>query len=88
MNAAEIGHMQVKVREIIAEHLGRDQSEHPILDHHNFIDDLGGDSLDVTALVMAFEEEFGIEFTDKEADEIATVQGAVNEIQRKQEEQS
>ena len=60
-----------KVKKIIAEQLGVDESE--IKDESHFIDDLGADSLDTVELVMALEEEFGIEIPDESAEKIQTV---------------
>ena len=60
-----------KVKKIIAEQLGVDESE--ITDESHFIDDLGADSLDTVELVMALEEEFGIEIPDEDAEKIQTV---------------
>ena len=60
-----------KVKKIIAEQLGVDESE--IQDESHFIDDLGADSLDTVELVMALEEEFGIEIPDEDAEKIQTV---------------
>ena len=67
-----------KVKQIIAEQLGVDEPE--IKNDSHFIDDLGADSLDTVELVMAFEEEFGIEIPDEEAEKIQTVQDAVTYI--------
>ena len=60
-----------KVKKIIAEQLGVDESE--IQDESHFIDDLGADSLETVELVMALEEEFGIEIPDEDAEKIQTV---------------
>ena len=68
-----------KVKKIIAEQLGVDESE--IRAESHFVDDLGADSLDTVELVMAFEEEFGIEIPDEEAEKIATVQSAIDYIE-------
>ncbi len=59
-----------RVRNIVVEHLG--------VDAGNFIDDLGADSLDTVELVMAFEEEFGVEIPDDAAERILTVKDAVS----------
>ena len=68
-----------KVKQIIAEQLGVDETE--IKSDSSFIDDLGADSLDTVELVMAFEEEFGIEIPDDEAEKITSVQDAVSYIE-------
>ena len=68
-----------KVKQIIAEQLGVDEPE--IKSTSNFVDDLGADSLDQVELVMAFEEEFGIEIPDDEAEKITTVQTAIDYIE-------
>ncbi|MBN8220798.1 MAG: acyl carrier protein [Turneriella sp.] len=60
-----------KVKKIIAEQLGVDEGE--INNESHFIDDLGADSLDTVELVMALEEEFGIEIPDEDAEKIQTV---------------
>ena len=63
--------IMVKVKKIIAEQLGVDEGE--INNESHFIDDLGADSLDTVELVMALEEEFGIEIPDEDAEKIQTV---------------
>ncbi len=60
-----------KVKAIVTEQLGVDESE--VTPEANFIDDLGADSLDTVELVMALEEEFGIEIPDEDAEKIRTV---------------
>lgn len=60
-----------KVKAIIVEQLGVDESE--VAPEAHFIDDLGADSLDTVELVMALEEEFGIEISDEDAEKIQTV---------------
>lgn len=67
-----------KIREIIAEQLGVDADS--ITMETSFIDDLGADSLDIVSLIMALEEEFGIEFAEEDTDKIKTVGDAVNYI--------
>ena len=71
-----------KVKKIIAEHLGIDDMS-KITDDAKFIDDLGADSLDTVELVMAFEEEFGSEISDSEAEKILTVGDAIKFIESK-----
>ena len=60
-----------KVKKIVADHLGIEEEK--VTDEASFIDDLGADSLDTVELVMAFEEEFGSEISDTEAEKILTV---------------
>ena len=70
-----------KVKKMVADHLGIDESK--VMDEANFIDDLGADSLDTVELVMAFEEEFGSEISDSEAEKILTVGDAIKFIETK-----
>jgi len=70
-----------KVKKIVADHLGVDESK--VVDEASFIDDLGADSLDTVELVMAFEEEFGSEISDSEAEKILTVGDAIKFIESK-----
>jgi acyl carrier protein len=67
-----------RVQKIISEHLNVEESK--ITLEANFIDDLGADSLDTVELVMAFEEEFGIDIPDAEAEKIRTVKDTVDYI--------
>ena len=67
-----------KVKDIIVEQLG--VAEEEVTMEASFTDDLGADSLDIVELVMAFEEEFGIEIPDEDAEKIATVKDAVTYI--------
>ncbi|MBE6097169.1 acyl carrier protein [Schwartzia succinivorans] len=67
-----------KVRDIVVEQLGVEADEVTI--ESTFIDDLGADSLDIVELIMAFEEEFGIEIPDEAAEKIKTVQDVVTYI--------
>ena len=69
----------VKVKKIIVEHLGFDEAK--VTEEASFIDDLGADSLDTVELVMAFEEEFGSEISDSEAEKILTVGDAIRFIE-------
>jgi len=68
-----------KVKKMVADHLGVDEAK--VSDESNFIDDLGADSLDTVELVMAFEEEFGSEISDNEAEKILTVGDAIKFIE-------
>ena len=67
-----------RVKKIVVEHLGVDEAK--VTDNASFIDDLGADSLDTVELVMAFEEEFGIEIPDDAAEKIQTVGDAIGFI--------
>ena len=71
-----------RIKEIIVEQLGVDASE--VTEEASFIDDLGADSLDTVELVMAFEEEFGIEIPDEEAEKLQTVGDALKYMREKQ----
>jgi acyl carrier protein len=64
-----------RVTKIVVEHLGVDADKVTV--ESSFIDDLGADSLDIVELVMAFEEEFGVEIPDDAAEKIATVKDAI-----------
>lgn len=70
-----------KVSKIVADQLSVDEAE--VKPEASFANDLGADSLDVVELVMALEEEFDIEIPDEAAENIATVQAAVDYIQEK-----
>ena len=70
-----------KVKKIVADHFGIDEVK--ITEESSFIDDLGADSLDTVELVMAFEEEFGSEISDSEAEKILTVGDAIKFIENK-----
>ena len=70
-----------KVKKIVADHLGIDEAK--VSEESSFIDDLGADSLDTVELVMAFEEEFGSEISDSDAEKILTVGVAVKFIENK-----
>tara|TARA_B100000287_G_scaffold276013_1_gene259994 strand:+ start:308 stop:547 length:240 start_codon:yes stop_codon:yes gene_type:complete len=69
------------VKKIVVDHLGVDEQK--VTDDASFIDDLGADSLDTVELVMAFEEEFGSEISDNEAEKILTVGDAIKFIENK-----
>jgi acyl carrier protein len=72
--------VEERVKQIIVEQLGVDEGE--VTTTASFVDDLGADSLDTVELVMAFEEAFGIEIPDEDAEKIATVKDAVEYIQK------
>lgn len=65
-----------RVKKIVVEHLSVDEEK--VVEGASFIDDLGADSLDTVELVMAFEEEFGVEIPDDAAERILTVKDAVS----------
>ena len=69
------------VKKMVVDHLGVDETK--VTNEANFIDDLGADSLDTVELVMAFEEEFGSEISDAEAEKILTVGDAIKFIENK-----
>ncbi len=68
-----------KVKEMVASHLGK--SEEEITPDSSFIEDLGADSLDLVELIMAMEDEFELEISDEDAEDIITVQDAISFIQ-------
>ena len=72
--------VEERVIGIVAEQLSIDADE--IKNESSFIDDLGADSLDTVELVMALEEEFDIEISDDEAENISTVQSAIDYINK------
>ena len=67
-----------RVKKIVVEHLGVERDK--VTEDASFIDDLGADSLDIVELVMAFEEEFGVEIPDDAAEKITTVKDAIDYI--------
>jgi acyl carrier protein len=71
--------IQERVTKIVVEQLGVEESK--VTTTASFIDDLGADSLDTVELVMAFEEEFGVEIPDDAAEKIQTVKDAISYIQ-------
>lgn len=73
--------VEEKVKSIIAEQLGVKPEE--VIPGASFVDDLGADSLDTVELVMAFEEEFGIEIPDEDAEKITKVGDAIKYIEEK-----
>lgn len=68
--------IEERVKKIIVEQLGVDEEE--VTSQAHFVDDLGADSLDTVELVMAFEEEFGLEIPDEDAEKIARVKDAID----------
>ncbi|MDF1677340.1 MAG: acyl carrier protein [Legionellaceae bacterium] len=72
------GTVAERVRKIVAEQLGVKEEE--LKNDASFVDDLGADSLDTVELVMALEEEFETEIPDEKAEQITTVQGAIDYI--------
>ncbi len=72
--------IQERVKKIIIEQLGVKEEE--VKHEASFVDDLGADSLDTVELVMALEEEFDIEISDDEAENISTVQSAIDYINK------
>ena len=73
--------VEQRVKKIVAEQLGVNEAE--IKNESSFVDDLGADSLDTVELVMAFEEEFGMEIPDEEAEQLQSVGDAIRYIQEK-----
>lgn len=74
--------VEAKVKELIKDQLGVDEDK--ITEDAHFVDDLDADSLDTVELVMAFEEAFGISIPDDAAEQITTVQSAVDYIKNAQ----
>ncbi len=73
--------VDAKVKKIISEQLGVPEAD--VKPEASFVNDLGADSLDTVELVMALEEEFGVEIPDEDAEKIATVQNAIDYIKAK-----
>ena len=70
-----------KVKKIIVEQLG--VAEEDVTPEASFVNDLGADSLDTVELVMAFEEEFGLEIPDEDAEKILTVKNVIDYVKDK-----
>ena len=73
--------LEDKVRDIIVEQLGVNADQ--VTPTASFIEDLGADSLDTVELVMAFEEEFGAEIPDEDAEKLTTVGGVISYLKEK-----
>ncbi|HHN66361.1 MAG TPA: acyl carrier protein [Nitrospirae bacterium] len=73
--------VEEKVKELISKQLGVDPSQ--VTPEASFVEDLGADSLDTVELVMAFEETFGVEIPDEDAEKIVKVQDAIDYIKNK-----
>jgi acyl carrier protein len=71
--------VEEKVKSIIVDQLGVNEAE--VTDNASFVDDLGADSLDTIELVMAFEEAFGIEIPDEDAEKIKKVKDAIDYVE-------
>lgn len=74
--------IEARVKEIIINELGVEAEK--VTSDASFVEDLGADSLDTVELVMAFEEEFGIEIPDEDAEKLQTVGDAINYIRQSQ----
>jgi acyl carrier protein len=72
--------VEAKVREIIINELGVEPEK--VTDEASFVEDLGADSLDTVELVMAFEEEFGIDIPDEDAEQMRTVGDAIQYLRK------
>lgn len=70
-----------RVKQLVVENLGITEPA-KVVDNASFVDDLGADSLDTVQLVMALEDEFGIEIPDSAAEEILTVKNAIDYVQQ------
>lgn len=74
------GSVEERVKQIVVNQLGVEESA--VVGKAKFIEDLGADSLDIVELVMAMEEAFGVDIPDEEAENIRTVDDAVNYVKR------
>ncbi|RLA95136.1 MAG: acyl carrier protein [Deltaproteobacteria bacterium] len=73
--------LEERLKELIVQQLGVDESE--VVPEAKFVDDLGADSLDLVELIMALEDEYGIEIPDEDAEKIVTVGDAINYLKEK-----
>jgi acyl carrier protein len=71
--------IEQRVKELVVEQLGVSQDQ--VTPQASFVDDLGADSLDTVELVMAFEEEFGLDIPDEDAEKMATVADAIKYLE-------
>jgi acyl carrier protein len=78
---ADMGELETKVKDIIAEELGVEREK--LTNEASFMEDLGADSLDTVELVMAFEKEFDIDIPDEEAEKLRTVGDALNYLHQR-----
>jgi acyl carrier protein len=77
---AEMSELTNRIRTIISDQLMVDPDE--VTDESSFVDDLGADSLDTVELIMEFEDEFGIEISDEDAEKISTVGEAIAYLEK------
>lgn len=73
--------IQEKIKQIIVDELGVDEEQ--VTENARFIEDLGADSLDIVELIMRFEEEFGIEIPDEDAEKIQSVRDAFAYVEQR-----
>jgi acyl carrier protein len=73
-----MSNIEQRVKKIVAEQLGVNEAE--VKNESSFVNDLGADSLDTVELVMALEEEFGVEIPDEDAEKITSVQQAIDYV--------
>ena len=78
---ADMGELETKVKDIIAEELGVEREK--LTNEASFMEDLGADSLDTVELVMAFEKEFDIDIPDEEAEKLRTVGDALSYLHKR-----
>jgi acyl carrier protein len=75
----EMASIEQRVKELVVEQLGVSQDQ--VTSQASFVDDLGADSLDTVELVMAFEEEFGLDIPDEDAEKMSTVADAIKYLE-------